>query len=125
MPNYSFDHVHLFSQDPLKTAEFYEKMLGATHIGTRDRGNGLVSINLNLNGTPILVSNTPGDNAQTGLGHFGIQTDNLEEAVDELKAKGVKFTQEIKEIQPGFKISFFTGPENVSVELMEGSVQFP
>ena len=125
MPNYSFDHIHLFSQDPQKTAEFYQKMFGATYTGTRDRGNGLISVNLDLNGTSILVSNTPSDNVQTGLGHFGIQTDNLEEAVAELKAEGVKFTMEIKEVQPGFKVSFFTGPENVSVELMEGSLKFP
>ncbi|MFC2067227.1 VOC family protein [Chloroflexota bacterium] len=123
MPNYFFDHIHLLSQDPLKTAEFYEKMFGAAQIGKRDRGNGLVTINLNLNGTTILVSNPASDNAQTGLDHYGIRTDNLEEAVDELKAKGVKFTREIKEMRPGFKVSFFTGPENVSVELLqEGSI---
>ncbi len=122
MPDYFFDHIHLFSQDPMKTVEFYEKMFGATQIGKRDLGSGRFTIILNLNGTTILVSNPVSDSAQTGLGHFGIRTNNLEEAIDELKAKGVKFTREIKEVRPGFKVSFLTGPENVSVELQEGSI---
>ena len=122
MPSYIFDHIHLISQDPVKTAEFYEKIFGATQISKRVLGNGRVIIKLNLNETKILVSKPTSDQADTGLGHFGIRTNNLEKAVDELKAKGVKFTQEITEIQPGFKISFFIGPENVSIELQEGSI---
>ena len=122
LPSYFFDHIHLLSQDPVKTAEFYEKMFGATQISKRDLGNGRVTVNLNLNGTKILVSKPASDKAHTGLGHFGIRTNNLEEAVDELKAKGVKFTQEIKEVRPGFKISYFIDPENASIELQEGGI---
>jgi len=120
MPDYFFDHIHLFSQEPLKTAEFYEKM-GAKQVSKRDRGNGRISVNLNLSGTKIFVSSPADDNAKIGLDHFGIRTNNLEEAVAELKARGVEFTQEIIEPMPGIKISFFIGPDNVSVELLEGS----
>ncbi len=121
MPKYWFDHIHLMSPDPVKTAEFYEKMFGAEQVGKRDLGDGRVFVNLNLNGTTILVSSPRGDDTRTGLHHYGIRTDSLDKAVDELKAKGVKFTQEITEIRPGFKISYFLAPENVSVELQEGS----
>ena len=120
MPDFLFDHIHLFSQEPLKAAEFYEKM-GAKQVSKRDRGNGRYSVNLNLTGTAIFVSSPADDNAQTGLDHFGIKTNNIEEAVAELKAQGVKFSQEITEVMPGFKIAFFTGPDNVTVELLEGS----
>ena len=122
MPNYWFDHIHLISPNPVKTAEVYEKMFGASHVSTWDLGNGRVIVNLNLNGTTILVSPQRGDNAKTGLDHFGIRTDNLDEAVDELKTKGVKFTQDIVEFRPGFKISFLLAPENVSIELQEGGI---
>ncbi len=122
MPSYWFDHIHLMSPDPLSTAEFYEKMFGARRVTTRDLGNGRVFVNLNLNGTTILVSKPSGDDAQTGLVHFGIRTDNLDEAMDELEAKGVKFTRDITEVQPGFKISFLLAPESVPVELQEGSI---
>jgi lactoylglutathione lyase len=122
VPNYWFDHVHLISPDPRKTAEFYEKMFGARQVSMRDLGNGRVVVNLNLNGTTILVSPQRDDNARTGLDHFGIRTDNLDKAVDELKTNGVKFTQDITEVRPDFKISFLLAPENVSIELQEGSL---
>ncbi len=86
------------SPDPAKTAEFFQKMFGASLVSIRDLGNGRVSVNLNLGGTKILVSKSIGDNAQSGLSHFGIGTDNLAEAVDELKAKDVKFTRDITEV---------------------------
>ena len=41
MPNYWFDHIHLMSPDPLKTAEFYEKsfgwVFGNNHFNPRRR----------------------------------------------------------------------------------------
>ncbi|MFC1847412.1 VOC family protein [Chloroflexota bacterium] len=121
MPNYQFDHVHLMSPDPLKTIEFYEKMFGAKKVSTRELPDGRVTANLNLNGTTILITQPRSDSSQTGLGHFGIRTDDLETAVKELKASGVNFTQEVTEIRPGFKISFLLAPENVSIELQEGT----
>ena len=37
----------------------------------------------------------------------------------DLKAKGVQFKEEIREIRPGVKISFLWAPENVLIELLE------
>ena len=54
-----------------------------------------------------------------GLDHFGLTTDDLEGAVKELKAKGVAFTMEPREIRPGTKIAFITAPQNVSIELLQ------
>ncbi len=122
MPNYWFDHVHLMSPDPIKTAKVYEEMFGARQVSIQDLGGGRLIVKLDMNGTTILVSLQRGDDAPTGLVHFGIRTDNLDEAVNELKAKGVSFTQDIREVRPGFKISFLLAPENVSIELQEGSI---
>ena len=126
MPNYWYDHIHLVSPDPLKTAEFYEGMFNAKRISVTERGEGLVGVELDLDGSRILVLNrttergmVPDSPPRFGIEHFGIKTDNLEAAVAELKAKGVKFRDEIREIQPGFKISFLWAPENVLIELME------
>ncbi len=121
MPNYWFDHLHLISPDPVKTAEFYEKMFGVRKV-IRTLGEGRVLVELTLNGTTVLVSKPRGDSAPFGLGHFGIRTDNLNKAAEELRAKGIRFTQDITEVTPGFKISFVLAPENVPIELQEGSV---
>ena len=122
MTEYLLDHIHLNSADPRKTAEFYENMFGAKQAGILELGDGNTLINLNLNGTTILISQPRDDSGKPGLDHFGIRTDDLRTAIDELKAKGVNFTQGETEIQPGFKISFLLAPENVPIELQEGGL---
>ena len=119
MAKYKFDHIHLMSPDPTKTAEFYQKMFGATLVRSYDLGNGRLAINLNLDGVELLIS-TATDEKQFGLAHFGVRTDHIKEAADELKAKNVKFTMEIREIHPQLKFSFLQAPENVPMELQEG-----
>jgi len=127
MPSYCYDHIHLISPDPLKTAEFYERMFNAKRISVTERGAGRVSVELDLNGSRVLIKTgnvrteaAPGSSDPAhGLEHFGIRTDDLETAVADLKAKGVQFKEEIREIQPGVKISFLWAPENVLIELLE------
>lgn len=121
MPEYSFDHVHLRSTDTVKTAEFYEKMFGATIVSKREFGEGKAMISLDLNGTSILIAPAEEGTVQNGLDHFGIQTNDLKTAVEELKAQGVTFTQDYREVSPTFKMSFLTAPENVKIELQEGT----
>lgn len=120
MPDYWIDHIHLVSPEPVKTAKFYVNMFGTRQVSVHELGNGRVTVNIELNGATILISQQVGDNAQTGLAHFGIGTDNLDEAVDNLRVRGVEFTMDKRQIQPGFKISFLLAPENVSIELQEG-----
>jgi lactoylglutathione lyase len=118
MPQYYFDHIHLRSPDPIKTAEFYEQMFGAKRISTRNEP-GRVSVNLELSGVTILIGQArEGD--PIGLVHFGIRTEKLDESVAALKEKGVKFSQDIREVRPDFKMSFLVAPEGVPIELQEG-----
>jgi len=118
MVKYKFDHIHLMSPDPVKTAEFYQKMFGATVKETLDLGNGRLMLKLNLGGVDLLISKTT-DEKQYGLAHFGMGTPHLEEAVAELKAKSVKFSMDVTQISPQLKISFLQAPENMRVELSE------
>ncbi|MDP2920068.1 MAG: VOC family protein [Dehalococcoidia bacterium] len=122
MAKYSFDHIHLMSPDPVKTAEFYQKMFNAALLSSRDFGNGGVVVHLKLDGVIILISRTAAD-GQNGLVHFGVRTDNLEEAVAELKGKGAVFTRDITRINPQLRISFVDGPEAVPIEVQEGGIQ--
>lgn len=120
MPEYWFDHIHLRSPDPVKTAEFYEQMFGAKRVSMRDEGDGRAMVKLDLKGITILINQQTGEGAQTGLVHFGIRTDKLDEAVVAMKEKGVKFTQDIRQVRPDFKMSFLVAPEEVPIELQEG-----
>ena len=55
MSSYSYDHIHLVSPDAVKTAEFYEKMFNAKRINVRGAGKGLISVELSLNGSRLLI----------------------------------------------------------------------
>ena len=122
MPKYFFDHIHLISADPLKTAEFYEKNFGATKESVREMPGGRSTVVMDMTGVTILISPQRDPSSPIGLTHFGFRTDELDPAVAGLKAEGVEFSMDITEIRPGFRISFFNAPENVSVELTEGSL---
>ena len=126
MAKYRFDHVHVIAPDPMKTAEFYESILNAKRREVNTLPDGSVVLELDLEGTMMkirgprtkpLLPNSP----ITGIEHFGVQTDNIQEAVAELKSRGVKFLQEIKESMSGLKSTFFVAPEGVLIELIENS----
>ena len=120
MPNYWFDHIHLISPDPVKTADFYERMFGAKKT-VKDMGNGRQSVSVDLDGTKMLIRRkNEGEAEKPSLDHYGIRTDNLEQAVADLKAQGVPFTMEITQIRPDFKISYLRTPDGVSIELQQG-----
>jgi catechol 2,3-dioxygenase-like lactoylglutathione lyase family enzyme len=124
MPNYKYHHVHLISPDPEKTAEFYARMFGAQKGAAAKTPSGAMSVSLKLNGSSILVGGPRTQPPEYGLNHFGIATDDIEAAVKELKAAGVKFQVEITAIRPGVKIAFFWAPENVLIELVEDKSMF-
>jgi predicted enzyme related to lactoylglutathione lyase len=118
MAKYKFDHIHLMSPDPVKTAEFYQKNFGATITEKIEMGDGRVMLNMDLGGVSVLISKTA-DEKLHGLAHFGMKTPHLKEAVDELKAKDVKFTMEVTKINPKLTISFLQAPDNMRMELSE------
>ena len=121
MPKHTFDHIHLMTPDPFKTAEFYEKMFGAKRTNDPDPNGERVTVSLDLNGTIMLVSKAP-EGAETGLVHFGIQSDDLDKSIEELKAAGVEFTMDKREIRPDFIISFLVAPDSVPIELQTGGI---
>ena len=129
MPNYKYDHIHLVSADPTKAAEFYERAFGAKRVSTGKFPDGGARIELNLGGTRLLLrpprsanqtaQDTP--RQRQGLEHFGLSVDNIDTAVADLKAKGVKFQDELTTLAGGVKMAFILAPDNVSIELMQSA----
>jgi catechol 2,3-dioxygenase-like lactoylglutathione lyase family enzyme len=122
MQNLRFDHIHLYSSDPHKTAEFYVKTLGAKQLGSNTDFEGRTVVDLIMNGINVKISHPwePGSQVEHSLDHFGMITDNLDAAIAELKSQGVKFVME-KTSVPTANISFFTGPEEVLIEVVENA----
>ena len=125
MSKYTFDHIHLFTRDPEGTAAFYEKMFGAEVI--RSMPQGKPRIDLKLGGANIFILDVSGDpkaaaepaHPHRGLDHFGLEVKNIDAVCDALKAKGAVFTRGPETIRPGTRIAFLSGPDNVSIELLE------
>lgn len=57
--------------------------------------------------------------AQSGIRYFTIAIRNLPAMVDELKAKGHRFTMPLTEIRPGVSVAMLEDPDGNTVELLE------
>jgi lactoylglutathione lyase len=126
MTAFSYDHIHLRSPNAEETAQWYERMFGATVIRSV-QSDGRSRIDLNLGGIAVFIAQVPQDGAVAqppeppylGLEHIGLRVDGIDAAVAELKQKGVEFTVEPKTIRPGVRIAFLRGPQNVHIELLD------
>jgi predicted enzyme related to lactoylglutathione lyase len=125
MPEYKFAHVHLISLDPIKTAEFYENVLGARREAVQKTPDGATNVVLNLGGTRLQIRQPRPkallriDSAtDCRLEHIALLTDDLDASVNDLKANGIEFVQATRQTPMG-RVTFFIAPENVLIELME------
>jgi 4-hydroxyphenylpyruvate dioxygenase-like putative hemolysin len=129
MPVYKFEHLHLVSADPEKTAQFYEKFFGAQRLWKKEV-DGKVAISTKMEGIRFSIIEHKGTDKlaptnTTGIDHLGITTDDIYSSVATLKAAGVKFHTEPYVIGPGITVSYLWGPDNVLVELYEVKPQLP
>ena len=126
MPNYTYDHIHIRSQDPMATAQWYEKMFSAKIIEST-QPNGSPRVDLDINGLTVFImrvaTDAPAPGADTevslGLDHFGLRVENMDAAVAELTEKGAEFTMEPRKLRPGLIITYIVAPENVRIELLQ------
>ena len=126
MPTYTYDHIHIRSQDPMATAQWYEKMFGAKIIEST-QPDGSPRVDLDINGLTVFImrvaTDAPAPGADTevslGLDHFGLRVENMDAAVAELTEKGAEFTMEPRKLRPGLIITYIVAPENVRIELLQ------
>ncbi|MCD5399721.1 MAG: VOC family protein [Dehalococcoidia bacterium] len=126
MPNYTYDHIHIRSQDPMATAQWYEKMFSAKIIEST-QPDGSPRVDLDINGLTVFImrvaTDAPAPGADTevslGLDHFGLRVENMDAAVAELTEKGAEFTMEPRKLRPGLIITYIVAPENVRIELLQ------
>jgi lactoylglutathione lyase len=125
MATFAYDHIHIRSTDPEKTAAFYERMFEAEIIRSVEQGKP--RIDMKIGGQNVFIApvapnsgvNPPPVTPYQGLDHFGLRVTNIENVVADLKAKGAEFTMELNSPRPGIQICFIRGPEGVSIEVLE------
>jgi len=127
MAAFTFYHIHLYSRDPMATAQYYHRMFDAKIIESAQT-DGQRRIDLDINGLAIFILRVPADKTDMpetpavphlGLDHFGFRVSNLDEVAAELKRRGAEFAIEPRTIRPGVRIAYIQAPENVRVELVE------
>jgi lactoylglutathione lyase len=135
-PAFKFDHVHIISEDPKASANWYVEMFGAT-ITADTIARGAPQIFVELGGMTILIrGRRPGEEPAParsirpysdfsshnawGTDHFGFMyAGDLEALCAELRAKGVSFPVELKRGVNGSLLCYVAAPDGVSIELMQ------
>lgn len=114
---FKLNHVHLKTQDPKKTAQFYVENLGAAiEAELGNSGYRLDLHGLKLNVTDVIPAQTR--KQHYGMEHLAIDTDELDSLVDKLKAQGIHILEETS-IPDGRRVCFFEGPDGVQLEFIE------
>lgn len=135
-PAFEFDHIHIISQNPKDTANWYVQMFGAD-IVTDTEAYGAPQIFLEIGGKTLIIRGQRAGEAPTaggqirpfanfsshnewGTDHFGfIYHGDLRAFCDELQAKGVRFPVALKKGLGGRWLCYVSAPDGVSIELME------
>ena len=123
MVAYTHEHTHLTSPDPDKTVAFYTEVMDAKVTG-RLEVLGRSLINIELGGLPVRISSsTVADDAKKGppfgIHHLALEVNDIDEAVADLKAKGVEIIVGPSQARPGLRYAFIKCPDDVVFEIVE------
>lgn len=136
-PAFRFEHVHIISENPHASAQWYVEMLGAT-VSADTMARGAPQIYVELGGALVLIrGRRPGEDPVPmrpirpyadfsshngwGIDHFGFLYDgDIDALYAELRAKGVRFPVEMKRGVNGAALFYVAAPDGVSIEIMQG-----
>lgn len=124
----NIDHIHLNTSNLNETVSFLENALGGRLIKTFEGASGvkisrvdLGDVYVNIYHNKPAAMNNPDPEAAV-IHHFGVKVSNLDALAAELKKKGVKFIKDVAQLNENMKFAFIKGPDNLVIELMEGSL---
>ena len=116
-------HIHVFSGDAVATAAWYATQFGGEVVPFK----GLAPLHSILydNGgdeTWLIVNQAPGERTGTDgtvVDHIGWHTTDYDPWLERLRAAGVKFVVEPRELEDGHRIAFIEGPDGTKIEVVE------
>ncbi|HEY0793432.1 MAG TPA: VOC family protein [Chthoniobacterales bacterium] len=128
MPPSALNHIALNCQNLAAQESFFCKHFGFKRSRTFNAGQPnefimlkLGSVRLELFPTATTAGEQGGEQT-IGFKHLALDVPNLEEALEALRADGIKPDPIIDQphVVPGMRIVFFRDPEGNIIELMEG-----
>ena len=127
--SYSFNHVHLKSSDPGKTADWYVAAFGFEIVNDenpRPQGDRFIrcrtkdGVTINISGARTGELMGEGDaTAHWGLEHFGIEVDDIEAELKRLEELGAEVLEGPTRTATGLSIAFIQAPDDVRIEVMQ------
>ncbi len=127
--SYSFNHVHLKSSDPGKTAAWYVEAFGFEIVNDenpRPQGDRFIrcrtedGVAINISGARTGESMGGGDaTSHWGLEHFGIEVDDIEAELKRLEGLGAEVLEGPTRTATGLSIAFIQAPDDVRIEVMQ------
>lgn len=145
-PHHNFMHVHLFSDDPVAAAAWYEKHLGIatrTKLDTVRAFRGIPTgpaASMQIDNVTIWIYPTAHAKALYGgqwkgrtgfatnrgraLDHVAMSVDDLDQTVARLKSEGVTIVSGPRRAN-GLRSAFILAPDRMELELVEGHAQQP
>ena len=125
--SFAINHIHIKSNDPSKTAEWWAQAFNFEIVRDfeREAGDRFV-VTRSENGITVNISSArpgetlgPGDaGVHEGLEHFGLDSENLEADIERLEGLGAQLLE--GPIDMGaVRICFLRAPDDVRIELIQ------
>ena len=129
----SLDHIHVYSDSPEHSADFYIQHFAAKTIVRNKNKNGDERIFLALGGQVIVLGDFPkghvasspppaGDGTYRrgfGVAHFGLRVESVESGLEELRAADVEVLGELVREDSGLTYAYIAAPDGVVIELTQ------
>jgi lactoylglutathione lyase len=125
MVAYKHEHTHITTPEPDKIIDFYTNVMGAKII-KEQHSIGRRLVDVDLGGIPVRISSGTGADKdwkglQYGLHHIGLEVDNMDEFIADMRANNVEIVTEPFQPNPAIKAAFIKGPEGTLFEVIEKS----
>jgi len=132
MKIHRLDHIHIYSEDPPGSVQFYATCFGADAVGETRTSHGGTMHFLRLGGLTLVLAPYPpgtgpgvasnysdgGYRNMRGIAHFGLHVENLADALATLRRQCATILSEPRE-HAGLRFAYVDAPDGVVVELLQ------
>jgi catechol 2,3-dioxygenase-like lactoylglutathione lyase family enzyme len=117
--SFAIQHVHVKTQDPKQTMQFYVDNFGAKFVAEiPGRGYRVDLHGLTLNITTLISTQSHGQHY--GIEHIALDTDDYAGTMARLKDNGVRILEEMPpNPNTGRRVCFLEAPDGAQIELIE------
>lgn len=121
MSDFTLDHLHCWSANPIDAARVYVDFFAAEVLDRSETANG-TRIAIRMAGQTIFIEQTAVDRVppkRLGLEHLAIRTEDFDGVVARLRRRDAVFLVDPKQVGPGVRIAFVAVPDGGRVEIVE------